>query len=129
MFAIPSASPYCTPGNIILSAHLWTLSIESAGRLDRVLRFSRQFRSLRARAHGTDVFGGNITTTNKLLLLSRFTEFTFCLEISDKRKPRNELRSIEKVFLKLTGRKVDKPNFQQENKGITGYVFCETTQE
>ena len=73
----------------------------TAGRLDRVLRFSRQFRSLRARAHGTDVFGGDITTTNKLLLLSRFTEFTFCVEISDKRKLRNELRSIKKGILEI----------------------------
>ena len=73
----------------------------TAGRLDRVLRFSRQFRSLRARAHGTDVFGGDITTTNKLLLLSRFTEFTFCVEISDKRKLRNELRGIKKVILEI----------------------------
>ena len=72
----------------------------TAGRLDRVLRFWRQFRSLRARAHGADVFGGNITTANKLLLLSQFTEFTFCLEISDNRKLRNELRNIKKVFLK-----------------------------
>ena len=55
--------------------------------------------SVRTR-YGLDVFDGNIITTNKLLLLSRFTEFTFCLEISDKRKLKNELRSIKKVFLK-----------------------------
>ena len=72
----------------------------AAGRLDRVLSFSRQFRSLRTRAHGADVFDGNSTTTHKLLLLSRFTEFTFWLNFSDKRKPRNVLRSIKKVFVK-----------------------------
>ena len=53
------------------------------------------------RAHtDADVFGGNNTTTHKLLLLGRFTEFTFCLDFSDKRKPRNELRSMKKVFSK-----------------------------
>ena len=52
----------------------------AAGGLDRVLRFSRQFRLLRTHAHSADVFGGNITATHKLLLLSRFTEFTFCLD-------------------------------------------------
>ena len=80
----------------------------TVGRLDRVLRFSRQFRSLRTCAHGADAFDGNSTTTYKLLLLSRFTKFTFCLDFPDKRKPKTELRSIKKVFLQKTAQKVDK---------------------
>ena len=85
------------------------------GKLDRVLRFSRQFRSLRTRVHGVDVFGWNSTTTHKLLLLSRFTKFSFCLDFSDKKKPKTEVRSIIEVFLQLSAqiKKLTKQNFQE----------------
>ena len=35
----------------------------------------------------------------------------------------------KKSILEINRAKVDKLNFQQENKGIAGYVFCEMTQD
>ena len=61
----------------------------AVGRLGRIFRFTRQFLSLRTHAHSKDVVGGNNTTMETLLLLSHFTKFTFCLDYSDNRKPRN----------------------------------------
>ena len=70
----------------------------AVSRLGRVLCFSRQFLSLRTRAHSAYVFGGNTIAKQTLLLLTgRFTEVTFCLDYSDNRKPTNELHSLTRV--------------------------------
>ena len=84
----------------------------AAGRLDRVLRFFAPISIVtNARAQCGRLWREHHdhtqTAVAKSCLLNSHSVWIF----SDKGKPRNELRSIKKVFLKYITRKVDKTEF------------------